>query len=241
MKKRMPIIIAALAIAVLGAFVAGRRGHFLYAGTVEALTVELSSRLLGTIENITVQEGDAVKKGSLLVSISGDDVRVAAEAAGRDYRRAAQLLADGSMNRETFDRLKFKYDDAMVRLSWCTITSPLEGTVRTRYHEPGELVSPGTKLLMLEDLSTVWAYIYIAHDKLAKIQTGMNIDGLVPEAGMKTIPGKIIKINQEAEFTPKNVQTRSERTRLVYGVKISFNNPDRSLKPGMTIEVKLPD
>ncbi len=240
MKKRIPVIIAVLVLAGIVAFVAGKRSQFLYAGTVEATTVELSSRLMGTIEKVTVQEGDNVKKGDLLVSISGDDVRVAADAAGRDYRRAVQLLADGSMNRETFDRLKFKYDDAMVRLSWCTISSPLEGTVITRYHEPGEMVNPGTKLLMLEDLSTVWAYIYVAHDGLAKIKTGMTVEGVVAEANMKTIPGTIIKINEEAEFTPKNVQTRNERTRLVYGVKINFNNADRFMKPGMTVEVKLP-
>jgi HlyD family secretion protein len=57
----------------------------------------------------------------------------------------------------------------------------------------------------------------------------------------KKFPGTIALIRDEAEFTPKNVQTRSERTRLVYGVKLVFPNPEGILKPGMTIEVKLPE
>jgi HlyD family secretion protein len=188
---------------------------------------------------VNVNEGDQVKAGDVLLKLSGDDVQVAAEQAERDYKRAVQLLADGSMDRESFDKIKFKRDDANVRLGWCTIASPIGGTVITRYHEPGEMVSPGTKLLMLEDLSKVWAYIYVAHDMLAKLKLGMALNGIIAESNMKAIPGTIVKINEEAEFTPKNVQTRNERTRLVYGVKVSFNNPDHFLKPGMTVEIKL--
>ena len=67
-------------------------------------------------------------------------------------------------------------------------------------------------------------------------------EGLLPELNHREFTGKIVKINDEAEFTPKNVQTRAERTRLVYGVKVSFLgvNEEEILKPGMTIEVELP-
>jgi len=58
---------------------------------------------------------------------------------------------------------------------------------------------------------------------------------------MRKLTGRVTHINSEAEFTPKNVQTRQERTRLVFGVKISFDNKDGLLKPGMTIEMDLPD
>jgi len=71
------------------------------------------------------------------------------------------------------------------------------------------------------------------------IKTGMEVKAYVPESNMREITGKIVKINDEAEFTPKNVQTRKERTRLVYGVKLEFSNTDNFLKPGMTVEAKL--
>jgi HlyD family secretion protein len=69
----------------------------------------------------------------------------------------------------------------------------------------------------------------------------MKLNGHLPEMGDRLFIGKILKINDEAEFTPKNVQTRSERERLVFGVKVSFLgvNEDEILKPGMTIEIEL--
>ena len=119
--------------------------------------------------------------------------------------------------------------------------SPLTGSVLTRYHEPGEQVAPGTKLFTLADLREVWAYVYVPQTLLAQIKVGMDVDGHLPELGDKTVPGRVIKINDEAEFTPKNVQTRQERTRLVYGVKVLFPNAQGLLKPGMPIEVALPE
>jgi HlyD family secretion protein len=70
----------------------------------------------------------------------------------------------------------------------------------------------------------------------------MKLKGYLPELKMKEFDGRILKINDVAEFTPKNVQTQEERERLIYGVKVSFleSNADEILKPGMTIEVALP-
>jgi len=75
---------------------------------------------------------------------------------------------------------------------------------------------------------------------LVRIKPGMAVTGFLPEVKGKKLPGRIARVREEAEFTPKNVQTSEERTRLVYGVKIAFPNPDGLLKPGMTVEVRLP-
>jgi HlyD family secretion protein len=69
----------------------------------------------------------------------------------------------------------------------------------------------------------------------------MQVKGIVPEDNNRSVSGHIEHINDEAEFTPKNVQTRKERTRLVFGVKVAFQNDDEYLKPGMTVEIKLPE
>jgi HlyD family secretion protein len=71
----------------------------------------------------------------------------------------------------------------------------------------------------------------------------MKLKGYLPELGNREFDGTILKINDEAEFTPKNVQTQAERERLVFGVKVSFRdaNAEEILKPGMTIEVELPN
>ena len=88
----------------------------------------------------------------------------------------------------------------------------------------------------------IWAYFYVPYGMLYKLSVGQRVVGILPEADGMQFDGRIIKINENAEFTPKNVQTRDERTRLVYGIKVQFENPDLVLKAGMTIEsTLLPD
>jgi len=215
-------------------------GTFWYAGTVEATEVDLSARISSTIDRKEVSEGDVVKKGQVLVRLSGEDIRLAADLAESNYRRAESLFKAGSLPQSEFDRLKFQREDASLRRSWCRVASPIDGVVLDLYHEPGELVTPGVKLATIADLSEVWAYIYVAQPVLARLKPGMAVVGRLPETGRKKYPGRLAHIREEAEFTPKNVQTREERTRLVYGVKVVFANPDGILKPGMTIEVRLP-
>ncbi len=129
--------------------------------------------------------------------------------------------------------------DNDLKLDWCQIKSPIDGMVMTKFREVGEIVSPGAPLLSLANPYDIWAYFYVPYDTLHKLRVGQPVIGLLPEAPDKTFPGRIIKISEEAEFTPKNVQTREERTRLVYGVKVKFDNPDLTLKSGMTIESNL--
>ena len=239
MKKIIPVI---LVLVIAGAvYLKVRSGaDFTYSGTIEATETDLSARISGVIDSYGAREGDPVKKGAVLASLDCADLRLAAGIAAEDFKRADELYTGGSVSRENYDRLKYKRDDSALKVEWCSVKSPVAGRLLYAYREKGELVSPGTKLATVADLSEVWAYIYVPHDLLAKLKPGMEVKGLLPEAGEKELPGRISVIYSEAEFTPKNVQTRKERTRLVFAVKVSFPNPDETLKPGMTIEVKLP-
>ena len=216
---------------------------FLYAGTLEATKVDLSARLASAIREVKVQEGDRVKAGEELVTLLCDDVKVASELADINYNRTLRLFKAGTASQEAMDQARNRKDDLDTRMGWCSIRSPLEGTVLSRYHEPGELVSPGVKLLTLANVKDIWAYIYVPQPDVARLKPGQKLKGYLPEQGQRMFDGIILKINDEAEFTPKNVQTREERTRLVYGVKVGFleSNADETLKPGMTIEVALPE
>ena len=242
MKKKLIPLIVVLVLATIAVIVNfNRHREFLYAGTVEATELDISSRLSGVIDTVAAHEGNDVKKGDLLVKLSCEDIVVAAQAAERDYKRGSELVKAGSMDQGSFDKVRFKYDDARVKTSWITLLAPVDSTVISRFHEPGELVVPGTKILRMAELDKVWVYIYVPQPMLGKLALGMKADGIVSDSDMKKIIGTIIKINSEAEFTPKNVQTKKERTRLVYGVKVEFDNKDRYLKPGMTVEIKLPE
>lgn len=239
-KKIIPLVILVVAGSVI--FLKIKNGRdFRYSGVIEATETDLSARVSGVIGAYGAREGDPVKKGAVIISIDCDDLRLAAGIASEDFKRAEELYKGGSLSKENYDRLKYKRDDSALKVEWCSVKSPVSGRLLYSYREKGELASPGTRLATVADLSGVWAYIYVPHDMLAKLKQGMEVKGFLPEAGDKEFPGRISVINSEAEFTPKNVQTRKERTRLVFAVKVNFPNPDEILKPGMTIEVKLPE
>jgi HlyD family secretion protein len=244
-KRNAAKIIIAIIVVGLAALLIKRiffQPRFRYAGTLEATKIDLSSQLASTIAAIKPQEGDRVKTGEELVRLSCEDVKVAAELADSNYRRNRRLLQAGTISPETMDQVKNRKEDSDVKLSWCAIASPIDGIVLSRYHEPREWVTPGTKILTLANVKDIWAFIYVPQPEVARLQPGMKLEGRLPELNDRRFTGTIIKINDEAEFTPKNVQTRQERTRLVFGVKVSFlgYNDDETLKPGMTIEVLLP-
>ena len=240
MKKMRIAAAVILAAAAAAAWYFSRGGEFLYSATVEATEVDVSSRLSSLIAAKEVSEGESVRRAQSLFRLDCDEFKLAADVAERDFARAEQLYKGGSMPRENYDRLQYRRDDSALRVTWCAVKSPLKGRVLYTYHEPGEMVSPGTKLATLANLAEVWAYIYVPQAVAARLATGMELKGYLPELGMREFGGKISVINEEAEFTPKNVQTRQERTRLVFGVKVTFPNPEGILKPGSTIEVKLP-
>jgi HlyD family secretion protein len=243
MKKKPIVLVVILLLAVAGyaAWQTWGKGPFLYAGTVEATEVDVPARLGTLIASYDVQEGQTVQDGQTLVTLTGEDYKLAAELAEGDLRRATPLLKSGSLPKEQFDHLRIKRDDAALKASWCTVKAPISGTVLTTYHEPGEWAAPGVKLLTLADLREVWVRIYVPEEAIHKLSYGMKLKAIASEVGKRGFDGTITHINDEAEFTPKNVQTRKERTRLVYAVKVTFPNTDKALKPGMTLEIQLPD
>lgn len=237
--KKLLIPIPLIIIGVLIYIFFIRKTDFLYTGTIEATKIDISSRISSVISSFPAQEGHKVKKGDLLVQMACEDLKLNFELAKTDFDRADRLFKIGSLSQENFDHINGKRDDSSLKLDWCSIVAPNNTSILTTYREEGEYVTPGTKLLTLINLSEVWTYIYVPQPLLAKISIGMKVIGFLPELKMRPFEGRISYISDAAEFTPKNVQTREERTRLVFGVKVTFPNPDELLKPGMSLEVKL--
>ncbi len=239
--KRIRIIVGVL-VTVLTVLVIRRvffLDEFRYAGTVEATEVDVPARIASVIATVDVREGQDVAAAAPLFHLAGEDIRLAADLNERNYQRAKTLFDGGSMPQAEFDRLRFLREDSALKVRWLTIRAPLAGTVLNTYFEAGEMVGPGARVATLADLSEVWAWVYVPQPVLASLKLGQAVTGALPELRKKVFAGRLAEIRERAEFTPKNVQTREERTRLVYGVKVAFPNPDRILKPGMTIEVAL--
>jgi HlyD family secretion protein len=242
--KRKKIIIGVVALLVVGTVVKFLffKTNFIYDGTIEATKVDVPARVTSVISKLSVKEGDHLQKGQSLMTLSCEDYKLAQEIATQDFDRADRLFKAGSQARETYDQMKNRKEDADLKITWCDVTSPLTGVVLNKYHEEGEMVAPGTRLFTLANLKeNIYAYIYIPQELVATVKLGEKLTGTLPELKQQKFDGTVTQVSDEAEFTPKNVQTREERTRLVYAIKVMFNNPDEILKPGMTVEVKLPE
>jgi len=118
-------------------------------------------------------------------------------------------------------------------ISDATIVSPVSGMVTHKAVEPGEFVGPGVPLLTIADLDDVRLNIYITEIELGRVRLGQRAEIRIDSHPDRSLWGTVIFISPEAEFTPKNVQTKEERVKLVYRVKVEIPNPESILKPGM--------
>jgi len=118
-------------------------------------------------------------------------------------------------------------------LSDCYVTSPSSGFITKKFIEAGETAGMMSSLFQVADLSSVELVIYIPETELGKIKLNQQAEISVDTFPEKNFEGKVIYISPQAEFTPKNIQTQEERTKLVFAVKIKIDNPDLELKVGM--------
>lgn len=134
--------------------------------------------------------------------------------------------------------VKRQLDLLNEQLAKCRIVSPAKGTVLETYLETGELATPGKPILKMADLSNLELKVYVSGAQLSSVKLGSSVKVLI-DAGAKEmtgLSGKISWISSESEFTPKIIQTKEERVKLMYAVKIVVPN-DGSLKIGMPGEV----
>jgi HlyD family secretion protein len=127
-------------------------------------------------------------------------------------------------------------DDQLAR---AVILNPVPGTVLTKYAEPGEVTSPGKALYKIADLSTLVLRAYISGRQLPEVKLNQTVKVLVDQGDdYKSLDGTVTWIADQAEFTPKTIQTKEERANRVYALKIRVKN-DGYLKIGMFGEVAL--
>ncbi len=121
----------------------------------------------------------------------------------------------------------------------CIIINPVEGIVLTKLVEQHELVGPGRPLYKVANPDKIYLKAYVTGSQVSGLKTGQKVSIIIDnaEGGLETLAGTINWISEEAEFTPKLIQTREERVSLVYAIKVGFNNNGK-VKIGMPGEVK---
>jgi HlyD family secretion protein len=315
MKK---ILIAGLACVALGACQRPSPG-IEASGTIEATSVQISSKSSGEIVTLAAEEGMSVKQGDLLARIDHStlDIQLGQAESGVQLARAQlELLTNGARDedlaqaqealnqandtlasaQEDAQRMKRLFDtgaatkkqrdDAELRtttakaqanaadqalkklqnfarpedvkaalarvnqavfsvrllqkaVSDCTVAAPTDGVITEKLVEQGELAAPGMGLYVITKMSTTRLTIYVSEPDLGKIRLGQEARISVDSHPGRSFPGRITYISPVAEFTPRDVQTRDERVKLVYAVRIEIANPEGIFKPGMPADAAL--
>jgi HlyD family secretion protein len=125
---------------------------------------------------------------------------------------------------------------AQLQLSKATVTAPQNGRVMASSLHVGERAAPNVAALTLANLDDVTLTIYVPGADLGRVSIGQTLEVRVDAFAARTFTGAIVRISDQAEYTPRNVRTSDERTKLVYAVKIKIANPDHALKPGVQAE-----
>ncbi len=185
-------------------------------GTLEAEETVIAPRVSGTIVALPLDAGAPVTTGDVVARIND---------------RTAQLQlrqAPDPASREAF----------LLQLEDYTLRSPLTGVVtRVPAHE-GELALPGQVLLSVSDLSSLRLTLYVQLADLGQVSVRQSLELTTDAYPGRTFAGVVTSINQQAEFTPRNVQTQSDRLNLVFGVQATVANADGALKPGMPTDAR---
>jgi len=124
-----------------------------------------------------------------------------------------------------------------LQLDKLEIKAPSSGVIMKRNVEPGETIVPGASLFQIGQLGSLEVTVYLPEEEYARVSPGQTAQVHVDAYPNKTFTATVLRIANQAEFTPRNVSTVEGRKDTVYGIRLSIENPDMALKPGMPADV----
>lgn len=224
-RTRLVMLSLALFLSISACKHRGDGSQLELSGTLEMTEHEVGMPVPGRLAQLLVDEGDTVKRGQLLASLDRFDQ------ARRDYERQASLLSRGGGSQQAVEQAELAMEDQRA-------LSPVDGVVLTKVHETGEIVSSNSPVLLIGDRSRLWVKIYVPEGYVNRLSMGqearIRFDGLERE-----YKGRVTFISPAAEFTPRNVQTPEERVTQTFAVKITLDEVEPYLRPGVAADVSL--
>jgi HlyD family secretion protein len=165
--------------------------------------------------------------------------------ASGEQAQAAALNTQASGSQATSSAATVKASEEAVRRSRlladeCVVRAPRDAMLEDLPHEVGELVAAGQPLARLVDIGEVKATFYLPNAEVGAARPGVRAEVVADAFPDRKFEGTVASVSSRAEFTPRNIQTRSDRDRLVYPVEVRVKNPDGALRPGMPVQVTLP-
>jgi len=188
---------------------------------------------------VTEKERDSVKLNYDTAKSRFEDTEAALRQAKSNVKRIEATEKDIEAAASQIKQNKAALEQANIQLAYAKLLAPYDGVITSRNVEPGEVVSPGREVLTMADLSTVDLKIFVDETEIGKVKPGQDVDVKIDTFPNRVYKGKVTFISPEGEFTPKIIQTKKERVKLVYLVKVTIPNPDLSLKTGMPADAWL--
>ena len=248
--RRMVLPLALIALLALGYWrvrqdAAAADGPIEASGSIEATQIDVAPELGGRVLEVLAIEGDQVTAGQALVRLDPsllEAQRRQAEAS-RDLARVAALDAVGlagpaaRMSAAQLAQAEATLALVEAQLERLTLSAPSDGTILERAIEPGEVAVPGAPLLRLGLLDTLWITVYVPEDRYGQIDVGDRATLTVDAYPDRSFEAVVRAIADQAEFTPRNVQTASSRRATVYAVSLAITDSRGRLKPGMPADL----
>jgi HlyD family secretion protein len=263
------VIVAVVAIGVGYWWGKGRKPKdalVLY-GNVDVRQVDIGFRVSGQVGQLFFEEGDWVSKGALMAyldktpydnvvmeSIANvESIKASYDNAEKLLQRRKELIDAGGISQEDLDNAQATRNElfanlkqaeaslavSLDNLAFTEAFAPADGVVLTRIREPGTVVKESDPVYTLSIASPVWIRAFVDETHLGDVFYGMEAEVRTDTPDAPVYHGKVGFISPVAEFTPKTVETTQLRTDLVYRLRIYVDNPDKYLKQGMPVTVKL--
>lgn len=246
------------AAAQLALLEAGSRQEDIRQAEAQVKTAEAD--VAGARDDLAAAEADLARFETLLKANSGSQKQRDDAATRRDVSRArlqaaqervraaqeAKLRLDRGPRPQEIAAARARVAAAEAQMATldqnvkdATVLSPLAGLVTQKLADAGEILAPRTPIVNVVDLDHAWANIYIDEPLVPRLRLGQPAT-IFTDAGGSGLEGKVTFISPKAEFTPRNVQTAEERSKLVYRIKVSVDNSKGVLKQGMPVEGEVP-
>jgi membrane fusion protein YbhG len=195
-------------------------------------TAEANWKMAAAAKDNARHKLDELKRGYRPEEIAGAEARYAqAEATLR------KLQSGNRREDVAAAQAAFAYDQARFRER--QVAAPTAATIEVLDVRPGDLISPNTPVATLLESDQLYVRIYIPETEIYRVRVGQKAEVKVDSVGKQVFSGIVEQINQQAEFLPRNVQTREERVHQVFGVKIRIDDASHRVLAGMAADVKL--
>jgi len=218
-------------------------------GTVEAEQVIITPQASGRIIESPAEEGASVKKDDVLykldpalLQLAVDQAEAGVKAAKTNYEHvkddSGSNKAERAAAKAQYEQAKVALEMAKVQLDYAVVKSPIDGILSNVAAKTGENAVPGSTLAIVSDTGHLTVTIYVPEDEIGLVKIGQAGE-VTTDSTDKTYNAKVVFVATQAEFTPASIETKDQRVKLVYQVKLALTDSDAALKPGMPADVVL--